>query len=137
VKKLKKVYLTHCSAKKDTSLVDNPKKVQPMNLYTKTPTKRFMNRCQSVGVNWAIFSDKYGIWHSGIRHEWYEKNPNSISDKEFKALLNNFGKSLSKFDEICFYYNPGRFHRVYKKLIKSSSLKNRIKPFTHIKDIRK
>ena len=73
----------------------------------------------------------------GHKHEWYEKNPNSISDKEFKALLNNFDKSLSKFDEIWFYYNPGRFHKLYKKLIKSSSLKNRIRPFTHIEDIRK
>lgn len=116
---------------------DTKVKVTSDKLYTATPIQRFINECKNKGVNWAIFSDKYGIWHSGIRHEWYEKNPNSISDKEFKALLNNFDESLSKFDEIWFYYNPGRFHKVYKKLIKSSSLKNRIRPFTHIKDIRK
>jgi hypothetical protein len=111
MKKLKKVYLTHCSAKKDTSLKDNSKKIQPINLYTATPIQRFMKKCQSVDVNWAVFSDKYGIWHSSVRHQWYEKNPNSVSDDEFVKLLNNFDKSLSKYDEIWFYYNPGRFHK--------------------------
>lgn len=94
-----------------------------------------MKKCDSTGVNWAIFSDKYGIWQSGEKHEWYEKDPNKVSNEEFKNLLANFDNSLGKFDEIWFYYNPGRFHSLYKRLIKKSSLKKRIKLFTHIRDI--
>jgi hypothetical protein len=33
-------------------------------VYTATPTRRFMKRCKNAKVNWAIFSDKYGIWFS-------------------------------------------------------------------------
>jgi hypothetical protein len=58
-----------------------------------------------------------------------------VSNGEFKILLKNFDKSLKKYDEIWFYYNPGRFHPLYKKLIKTSSLKNRIKLFTHLEEI--
>lgn len=137
MKKLNKVYLTHCSAKKDASLKDSQKKVKPIDLYTSTPTQRFMKRCQSVGVEWAIFSDKYGIWYPSIRHEWYEKNPSTMQDEEFDKLLRNFDKSLSKFDEIWFYHNPGRFHPLYQRLIKSSSLKKRIMLITHLDDIRR
>ena len=136
-KKLNKVYLTHCSAKKDTSLKYSRKKVKPIYLYTATPTQRFMKRCQRVGVEWAIFSDKYGIWYPSQRHEWYEKDPGNIPPEEFERLLRNFDKSLSKFDEIWFYRNPGRFHPLYQRLINSSSLKKRIMPITHLDDIRK
>ena len=130
-----KIYLTHCSAKKDQSLKGNLRKVKPINLYTATPTQRFMKKCSSAGVNWAIFSDKYGIWQSHERHAWYEKNPKRVSIKEFKILLKDFDKSLGKYDEIWFYYNPGRFHPLYKKLIKNSKLKNRIRLFTHLDEI--
>lgn len=132
---MKKVYLTHCSAKKDESLKWNLKKVKPFNLYTATPTQRFMIKCQSTGVNWVIFSDKYGIWDSNEKHSWYEKNPNKVSNEEFKTLLNNFNTSLGKYYEIWFYYNPGRFHPLYNKLLKNSSLKKKIKLFTHLDEI--
>ena len=38
------------------------------------------------GVNWAIFSDKYGVWFSNGLHEWYEKNPNKITEEEFNQI---------------------------------------------------
>jgi hypothetical protein len=132
---MKKVYITHCSAKKDQSLKGKLKKVEPFNLYTATPTQRFMKKCQRTGVNWAIFSDKYGIWRSNEKHPWYEKNPNKVSDEEFKTLLNNFNTSLSEYAEIWFYYNPGRFHPLYEKLLKNTSLKSKIRKFTHLDEI--
>lgn len=59
--KKKKIYVTHCSAKKNSVLKDTCQKVFPDELYTATPTQRFMKKCKEVGVNWAIFSDLYGI----------------------------------------------------------------------------
>jgi hypothetical protein len=90
-----------------------------------------MNECKNKGVNWAIFSDKYGVWFSNIQHEWYEKNPNKITEAEFNQLVSKFNKSLGQFGEIWFYHNPGRFHRLYRKLLKKTELKNKIKLFTH------
>jgi predicted peroxiredoxin len=131
----KKIFITHCSAKKNTVFKNNKAKVTPDKLYTATPTQRFMNECKDKGVNWAIFSDKYGVWFSNIQHEWYQKNPNKITKAEFNQLVSKFNKSLGQFDEIWFYHNPGRFHRLYKKLLKKTELKNKIKLFTHLNKI--
>lgn len=130
-----KIYITHCSAKKDDSSKNNSKKVTPDKLYTATPTQRFMKKCKEKNVDWAIFSDLYGIWFPQIRHEWYEKNPNKVTEQEFKNLINNFNQKLKNYDEIWFYYNPGRFHRLYKRLLKETKLKDRIKRFTHLEEI--
>jgi hypothetical protein len=94
-----------------------------------------MKKCKNTGVNWAIFSDKYGIWNSSEKHSWYEKNPDKISKDEFKILLKDFDASLGKYDQIYFYYNPGRFHPLYGKLIEASSLRNKIRLFTHLEEI--
>ena len=110
-------------------------KVTPDELYTATPIQRFINQCRNREVNWAIFSDKYGVWFPGIGHEWYEKNPGKVTEEEFNRLVDGFNKVLSQFDEIHFYYNPGRFHNLYKRLLESSELKTKIKPFTHIEEI--
>ena len=90
-----------------------------------------------MDVNWAIFSDKYGVWHSTEKHKWYEKDPDKITDSEFKELVNNFDNSMRSFEEIWFYHNPGRFHRLYRKLIETSSLKDKIRLFTHLQEIEK
>ena len=94
-----------------------------------------MNKCKNEGVDWAIFSDRYGVWFSNVHHEWYEKSPNRITEDEFNQLVDNFNKSLSQYNEIYFYHNPGRFHRLYKKLLEDSQLKTKIKLFTHLDDI--
>ena len=57
-----RVYLTHCSAKKDDALKNTSKKVTPDKFYTASPTRRFMNKCKEKSVDWAIFSDLYGVW---------------------------------------------------------------------------
>jgi hypothetical protein len=76
----RRIYITHCPAKKDVALKDDKAKVTPDKLYTATSTQRFINECKNKGVSWAIFSDKYGIWFSDSFHEWYEKDPNKVTE---------------------------------------------------------
>lgn len=130
-----KIYITHCSAKKDDSLKHTGRKVTPDRLYTAKPTQRFMNKCKERQVEWAIFSDLYGVWFPNIEHEWYEKDPDTVTEQEFSELVNDFDQKLLKFDEIWFYHNPGRFHPLYKRLLQKTKLKNKVKLFTHIRDI--
>ena len=94
-----------------------------------------MSECKNKGVKWAILSDKYGIWFSDPLHAWYEKNPNRVTKEEFNHLVGEFDRSLSQFHQIYFYYNPGRFHKLCKRLLKSSKLKAKVKLFTHLNEI--
>ncbi len=71
----KRIYLTHCSARKDDTLKETGTGVTPDMLYKSAPIRRFMKSCKSNRVNWAIFSDKYGIWFANDKHTWYEKDP--------------------------------------------------------------
>ncbi len=130
-----RIYITHCSAKKDNSLKNSGKKATPDKLYTATPTQRFMSRCKEKKVNWAIFSDLYGVWFPDIEHEWYEKDPDTVTGQEFRNLANDFDRKLQSYDEIWFYHNPGRFHPLYKKLLRETKLKDKVKRFTHIREI--
>lgn len=130
-----KIYITHCSAKKDDSLKNTGKKVTPDKLYTAAPTQRFMNRCKDRDVNWAIFSDKYGIWFPNEKHEWYEKNPNYVTKDEIDNLVIDFESKLDVYDEIYFYHNPGRFHRLYDRLLNTVKIEDRIFLISHLSDI--
>jgi len=127
------VYITHCSAKKNITLKNTCQKVFPYDLYTATPTQRFMKKCKEIGVNWAIFSDLYGIWFPDVKRGWYEKNPGKVTEQEFTKLLHDFESALSGYDEVYFYHNPGRFHKLYKRLIENAEL-NIIK-FSHLSEI--
>ena len=133
-----RVYITHCAAKKDDSLRGTGKEVTPDQLYIATPTQRFMTRCKERGVRWAIFSDYYGVWFSNERHGWYGDDvgdPNRITEVKFRELVRDFDERLRDFAEIYFYYNPGRFHRLYKRLLEETALKGRVKMITHLSDI--
>lgn len=133
----KRIYLTHCSAKKNDSLRGTKIKVTPDKLYTAKYIQRFIKRCKDRGVAWAIFSDKYGVVFPYDKIEWYDKHPNKVTPEEFQYLVNDFIQKLSKYDEIWFYHNPGRFHKLYKKLVEQ--VRNRglnVKLFTHISEIR-
>jgi hypothetical protein len=92
-----------------------------------------MKTCIDNKVDWAIFSDKYGIWSKNDRRRWYEKPPDSVTNNEFNKLVIDFETKLENYDEIWFYYNPGRFHKVYRKLLNSIDLK--VKKFTHLSEI--
>ncbi len=135
LKKLRRIYITHCSAKKDDSLKGTGKKVTPDKLYTAIPIQRFMNECKKKGVEWAIFSDKYGVVLPNQEIEWYDKHPSKVTEKEFKKLLSDFDQKLKTYDEIWFYHNPGRFHVLYKRLVSESKLKDHIRLFTHLREI--
>ncbi|MHA1797688.1 MAG: DUF6884 domain-containing protein [Candidatus Helarchaeota archaeon] len=133
----KRIYITHCSAKKDDSLRGSEKKVTPDKLYTATPLQRFVKKCKDKGADWAIFSDKYGIVFPNNEIGWYDKHPSEVTDDERQDLVNDFIKRLSKYDEIWFYHNPGRFHKLYKELVKDVRSKgSNVKLFTHISEIR-
>lgn len=41
-----RIYITHCSAKKDNSLKNSGKQVTLCKLYTATPTQHFMTKCK-------------------------------------------------------------------------------------------
>jgi hypothetical protein len=87
---------------------------------------------------WAIFSDHYGIWFSDEPREWYGDDvgdPNRITEPKFQELAENFAERLQVFDEIFFYYNPGQFHPVYRRLLKETELKDRVAKITHFWDI--
>lgn len=133
---MKRIYLTHCSAKKDDSLKGTGKKVPPDKLYTANPLQRFVQRCKQTKVDWAIFSDKYGVVFPSEKISWYEKHPNSVSTDEFQSLLSNFYKQLSDYEEIWFYRNPGRFHHLYDALVKEARIKGmNVVLFSHINEI--
>jgi hypothetical protein len=50
------------------------------------------------------------------RKALYEKSPNSVTEEEFNKLVDDFNRKLKDFDEIWFFYNPGKFHKSYRKL---------------------
>ena len=126
-----RIYLTHCTAKKDSSLRFSGERVTPDRLYRGKFVEAFMRTCKQRGVEWAILSDLYGVWFPDIRHEWYEKDPNSVTDSEFWELVRDFDEKLEAYDEIWFYYNPGRFDPLYKRLLSQTALRDRITLFTH------
>ena len=128
--------MTHCSARKDDSLKGTQKNVPPNRLYTSKRTQAFMQKCKEKKVYWAIFSDRYGIWFPYENRQWYEKNPDNVTESEFLELLRDFDTKLRKYTKIWFYYHLARFHRLYKRLLERSSLREKIKKFKHIKEIK-
>ncbi|MDD4326176.1 MAG: hypothetical protein PHC63_07100 [Candidatus Bathyarchaeota archaeon] len=130
-----RIYLTHCSAKKDEKLKNSKIEVTPDKLYTSSRLLGFINKCKEDSCKWAIFSDLYGIWFPTEKHPWYEKHPKKVTEKEFQQLLSAFDEKLSVYDEIFFYYNPGRFHTLYKKLLEESRLTKKIIKFSHKSEI--
>jgi hypothetical protein len=129
------IYLTHCSHKKEVRCQETRESVPPDVLYTARPTQRFMQRCKDKNVRWAIFSDKYCVWFPEVRHEWYEKDPDTVTEAEFSALVADFEGKLSAYSQIYFYYNPGRFHPIYARLLRQSALAGRVQQITHLWEI--
>jgi len=130
-----RIYVTHCSHKKDDHYKGTGEAISPDLLYTARPTQRFMARCKARGVRWAIFSDKYGMWFPEVRHKWYEKGPKSVTPAEFLVLVRDFDEKLASYSEICFYHHPHRFHELYRRLLDRSALAGRVKRITHLRDI--
>jgi len=134
---MKRIYITHCSAKKNLLIEGTTTRVTPSELYSATPIQRFMRKCTERGVEWAIFSDKYGVWFSRDKHEFYDKDPNTIEigSDEFNRLVGDFDRKLRSYGEIWFYHNPGRFHRLYRGLLSTTTLRDKVRLFTHLSEI--
>lgn len=130
-----RIYLTHCTGVKDDTLRKTGEKVTPDQLYQSIPIQRFFTTCKAQRVAWAIFSDKHGIWFPNLKHGWYDKHPDDVSKDEFEWLVENFDDNLNNFSEIWFYNNPAWFHSLYSRILEHSSLKDRIKLFSHLAEI--
>lgn len=130
-----RIYLTPCCAQKDSDLRGTGKKVTPDHLYTAAPTRQFMETCKRGNVKWAIFSDLYGVYFSQDEHEWYEKNPDTLTEAEFETLRKNFNEQLSTFSEIRFYCQPGDLHPFHRRLLSETTLAERVKMITDLSEI--
>jgi len=130
-----RIYLTHCSATKDDSFRHTGVATTPDRLYTSTKTQVFIHRCRERNVTWAIFSDEYGVWFPHVTHFWYEKDPNTVTQAEYCALLADFDRQISGYAQIWFYHNPGRFHRLYARLLRDTALHDRVHLFSNYREI--
>ena len=130
-----RIYLSHCCALKDDALKETGIKVTPDKLYRSLPIRRFMKTCIERKVDWAIFSDRYGVWFPHLKHIWYDKPPDTVTADEFRKLLKSFSQKLSGYAEIWFYCNYGRLHPFYRKLLSSTVLKKRIRLFCRLREI--
>jgi len=52
-----------------------------------------------------------------------------------KKLVGDFDSKLAGYTEICFYYNPGRFHALYRRLLEQTHLGDRVVRITHLWNI--
>jgi hypothetical protein len=111
----RKIFITHCSAKKNEAL--KGKVVTVQELYTGQRIQAFMRRCLWAAVEWGILSDKYGIVFPGEAIEYYELHPDQLTHPQIRQLIQNFVERLGVYDEILFYHNPPRFHRVYRYIL--------------------
>ncbi len=132
---IKKIYITHCSTKKNKLYKNNNLLTTPDKLYTSKRIIRFINQCKIKNQNWAILSDRYGIWFPHEKHTWYDIHPRNITGKQLDKLVLNFDKDLSMYDEIWYYYNPAKFHTLYKKLLDMTKLRDKVVMFSHLKEI--
>ncbi|MBW4695111.1 MAG: hypothetical protein KME27_25455 [Lyngbya sp. HA4199-MV5] len=124
-----KIYLTHCSAEKESTLKGTGIATTPAKLYTNPELQAFMQRCQNKGVAWAILSDRYGVWLPNITHEWYEKHPSTVTEEEFRQLVAQCDRTLQAYDEIYFFVRPATFHPFYQKVLTTIRLASRVTQF--------
>ena len=118
--------------------MNSNRKTSPLQLYQAAPTQRFMKKCNEVGVEWAIFSDKYGFVFPHDQIQWYEKHPSTVTYSEKEKLFNGAHAILRQYDLAYFYYNPGRIHPFYQALI--SEIRRRgqeVREITHLAKILK
>lgn len=126
------IYLTHCSNQKDDSLRKGHKKVTPDKLYREKFIKKFMEKCKKEKVNWAIFSDKYGVWFPDKKRSWYDKPPESVDDKEFRNLAADIENKLKDYKRIYFYKDKVKFHPFYIEIFNSTKISEKVEFFSEL-----
>ena len=117
-----RVYLTHCSAEKDSHLKETGKAVTPDLLYTDAKLCQFMERCQQKNVRWAILSDLYGIYQSDDCRVWYEKHPDTVTPQEEEIIIQDCDSKLEGYDEIYFSLGRNLFIHFMKRSCKEQRL---------------
>ena len=101
-----RIYVTHCSNDKDENLCGSGRKVSVERLHQGIALHRFIDKCQTRNVKWAIFCDKHGIcFPDNPICEWYDLSPKDISIDILRSMAQDFVSQLSDFDEIFFYGN--------------------------------
>lgn len=113
---MKTLYITHCSREKQDGIKETGEAVTPDRLYTSPSLIKFVNFCKRSELDWAIFSDKYGVVFPEETIQWYSKPPDTVTTKEFEQLLENFNTRLAGFDEIYFYHRSGETHLVFQQI---------------------
>lgn len=131
-----RIYLTHCSKEKSLEARANGLPVPPDILYTEAGIQEFMTACKHAGVNWAILSDKHGVFLPGDRHVYYEKPPATVTPDEELVIIHQFEQKLSGFDETWFFVRSETFHPFYERVLNSSSLHDRITIFKDLNSIK-
>ena len=59
-----------------------------------------MQRCKDKSLRWAIFSEKDGVWFPEVRHEWYEKDSETVTEAEFSTRVADFDGKLNDDSQI-------------------------------------
>ncbi len=131
-----RVYLTHCSKEKESTLKGSDIAVTPDSLYTSSSIQSFMQKCREKSVSWGILSDLYGVYLSNEVHTWYEKHPDTVTPEEERHVIADFDGKLHLYDEIFFYIRPKSFHPFYERVLKKTLLADRVKILPHINNIK-
>lgn len=113
---MKTLYITHCSRDKQDGMKETGQAVTPDRLYTSPSLIKFVDFCKRTRLDWAIFSDKYGVVFPEEKIQWYSKPPDTVTKMEFEQLLENFTTRLAGFDEIYFYQRAGETHPVFQQI---------------------
>lgn len=86
----------------------------------------FCEKCKSLGVTFAIFSDLHAFVFPAQKIEWYDKHPSEVLYNE-RAKNELFGKALStlrEFDIAYFYHLPENIralHKLYAELVEHAA----------------
>lgn len=111
------IFCTYCSRRKNSLAKITGTKVSPRELYTSPRVLAFIDYCEFRHFEWAIFSDLYGVVFRDDKLQWYDKNPDDVSNKDFVELLEQTIQRLKPYKMIKFYYEESTFHPLYRKLI--------------------
>jgi hypothetical protein len=114
---MKKIYITHCSRDKDDELERSGAAVTPDRLYTSPTLLNFISYCKTNGLDWAIFSDHYGVVFPQETITWYSKPPSEVTEEEFTGLLQSFVTRLAGYEEIHFLHRQGETHPLFQRVV--------------------
>jgi hypothetical protein len=131
-----RIYLTHCSKEKSLAAKASGNKLPPDLLYTDSGLQAFITACKSAGADWAILSDQYGVFLPTEQHTYYEKPPLKVTPEEELVIIRQFDQTLSAYDEIWFFVRAETFHLFYDRVLKSSTIHNRITLFFDLNAIK-